>query len=157
MKQDADWKQDPELTEEKVRAHEAEYLEWLPAWIKKKDEWYRASAKLTGKVEPIRKAGGKNDKKHATYLWFWGDGIWCGDLHVLAFEEFMGRLFDKEKDEGGLGFDFMDELAEFLEKSFNQTLKRVLPEIYWRELSGELDDKPTNDQERAWRESKVSE
>jgi len=136
------------MTLKEIESRRAEYLIFLEKWILKKDAGFRkiAETEVAKQSKPIRTAGGKNEAMSASVSWWWGDAIWCGDAHTEALEEFLGISFTDD-------YALMDECGQFSEETFNEVIKRVLPEVYWRHIGLETGDEPTTDEQRAWVEA----
>lgn len=137
-------------TKEMVLARRDEYITWLEPRIKTADEKFRklAMTEVARYNKPLRTAEGRNQARQMTREWMWGDAIWCGDIHLEHFADFIGTEDLSDDDFQSL----IEEIPDFLEETWNIVFKKLCPDMYWRHIAPDAGDEPTNDMERYWME-----
>ena len=115
-----------------MKQQEAEFREFTRKWIEEQDKHYREmeQTEIAKKNQPIRHPKGKTHNR-ADRRYFWGDALFCQDLHSEPFELFFLKEdedISEVADDQGTDSE-NGQIWEWFTNIFNEEFVKVCPDI----------------------------
>jgi len=111
-----------------MKSMEAEYREFLSKMIRAKTEQFNKTIEVAKNVRPIRRAAQKHDLRY-----FWGDQLWCQDVSIMSWDEFVDdeafKFADDPMNEVNAKQPEDDECAEWLNTVFDSVYRSLADEL----------------------------